>query len=312
MSRKPRLHIPSAYYHVMIRGNGGSDIFLEDVARCQFYLLMQEGVERFGHRIHAFCLMNNHVHLLIQVGDESLSRIMQNLSFRYTRWFNNKQGRIGHLFQGRFKALIVDEEHYLLELVRYIHLNPVRANMVSMPSDYAWSSHNAYLGKETLAWLESETVLSHFSSHESQAREIYAVFIASGIGEGFRPDFHRGLKDNRILGDDHFAEKVLLAESLPIAKAILDDCIKLVCDAYQLDNVALRRKGQQRQPSEARSVVAYLVQRHGKETLTDVAKYFERDVATMSTAVRRLEAKIKKDKNLQQIITNIETTLVKL
>jgi len=135
MARKPRLHYIGAVYHVMVRGNSGQNIFADDEDRYRFYLFLQEGVEKFGYRIHAFCLMNNHVHLAIQVGDKPLSRIMQTLCFRYTQWVNSRQKRVGHLFQGRYKAIVVDADAYLAELVRYIHLNPVRAKIVKTPED---------------------------------------------------------------------------------------------------------------------------------------------------------------------------------
>ena len=122
MARKSRIHYPGAVYHVILRGNGGQDIFFARQDRTRFYLLLQEGVERFGHRIHAFCCMTNHVHLAIQVAEIPLAKIMQNVSFRYTRHINNREKRIGHLFQGRYKALLIDADSYLLELVRYIHL----------------------------------------------------------------------------------------------------------------------------------------------------------------------------------------------
>ena len=114
MARKQRVHYPAALYHVIIRGNARQEIFFDDVDRSRFYLLIQEGLERYEHRIHAFCLMTNHIHLAIQVGDMPLSRIMQNISFRYTQWINWWYKRSGHLFQGRFKAVLVkrgrDEE----------------------------------------------------------------------------------------------------------------------------------------------------------------------------------------------------------
>ena len=129
MARKSRIHFPGALFHVMLRGNDGADVFFSAEDRARFYMLMQYGVERFGHRIHAFCLMTNHIHLAIEVADKPLSAIMQNLSFRYTQWLNWKRKRSGHLFQGRFKAVLVEADSYLLELVRYINLNPVRAGM---------------------------------------------------------------------------------------------------------------------------------------------------------------------------------------
>ena len=158
MARKSRVHYPGAVYHVMLRGNRGQPIFFSDEDRCRCYLLLQEGTVRFEYRVHGFCLMDNHLHLAIQVGDIPLSKIMQNLSFRYTRWVNKHQQRLGHLFQGRYHAILVDQDSYLLELVRYIHLNPVRAKWVDRPEDYPWSSHQAYLNAEAIPWLTTDWV----------------------------------------------------------------------------------------------------------------------------------------------------------
>jgi putative transposase len=105
MIRKPRLHVPGGLYHVRLRGNGEQDIFSDDEDRYHLYLLIQQGVERYGYRVHGFCCMTNPIHLAIQVAEDPLSGIMQNLSFRYTRWINNKQARMGHLFQGRYKGV---------------------------------------------------------------------------------------------------------------------------------------------------------------------------------------------------------------
>lgn len=148
MARKPRLHVSGGLYHVMLRGNGGQAIFFTDADRYHLYLLLQEGIERYGHRVHGFCCMSNHIHLAVQVADIPLAKIMQNLSFRYTRWINQRKKRVGHLFQGRYKAILVDADSYLLQLVCYIHLNPVRANMVKRPEHYRWSGHRAYIGRE--------------------------------------------------------------------------------------------------------------------------------------------------------------------
>jgi REP element-mobilizing transposase RayT len=116
MARKPRLHVPAGFYHVILRGNGGQDIFFAKADRTKFLLLLQEISERFLCRLHAFCLMSNHIHLVIQVGETPLAKIIQNISFRYTRFINKRIKRVGHLFQGRYKALLVDADTYLLEL----------------------------------------------------------------------------------------------------------------------------------------------------------------------------------------------------
>jgi putative transposase len=210
MARKPRVHYPGALYHVILRGNDGQGIFFDDKDRTRFYFLIQEGIERFGHRIHAFCLMTTHVHLAIQVGEVSLSRILQNLSFRYTRWTNWRHNRSGHLFQGRYKAVLVDADAYLLELTRYVHLNPVRAGMVTEPEDYPWSGHRGYLGLEAIPWLTTEWVLGQFSGRLLAARRAYRGFVSEGKGEGWRAEYDKGSDtDSRILGDDAFIDRML-------------------------------------------------------------------------------------------------------
>ncbi|MDQ6991308.1 MAG: transposase [Mariprofundaceae bacterium] len=309
MARQPRIHIDGGYYHVMLRGNGGDEIFSNDADRYHFFMLLQEGVKRFEHRIHAFCLMSNHVHLVIEVGNIPLSKIMQNLSFRYTRWFNNHQKRTGHLFQGRFKALLIDEDHYLLELVRYTHLNPVRAGMVKSPSAYSWSSHLAYTGEQTVPWLTSDTVLSHFSSHLDAARKSYASFVMDGLSESHRAEFHTGGKDRRVLGNDRFAEQVL-EHSLNTRRTLtLDECLAHVCKVYELETSALSERTRVRKHSEARAVVAWLMGKFSEESLTMMATYFHRDVATMSTAVRKLEKRLITDSEFKKKIDLIHDNI---
>jgi len=310
MARKPRIHISGGYYHVMLRGNGGADVFFNEEDRYRFYLLMQEGVERYGHRVHAFCLMSNHVHLVIQVGDVSLSRIMQNLSFRYTRWVNGQRKRTGHLFQGRFKAILVDEDSYLLELVRYTHLNPVRAGIVKDIGDYPWSSHAAYMGGETIPWLETETVLSRFSDRLTEARQRYAEFIADGMTEGHRSEFHSGLADVRVLGNDGFTERALAGSEKLVPKYTFEACVAVVCQHYQLRPEELSAEGRRRKPAEARAVVAWLIRRHGDMTLAEVAKRFGRDAATISTSILRLENKMRVSDEFLVMISSIELSML--
>jgi REP-associated tyrosine transposase len=209
MARKPRIHFPGAFYHVILRGNAGQPVFIDDADRYRFYLLMQEVTVKFGCRVHAFCCMTNHIHIALQVGTLPLSRIMQNISLRYTTWINRKYHRTGHVFQGRYKAILLDADSYLLELVRYIHLNPVRAGIVSQPTEYPWSGHNTYLGKEELPWLTTEWVLSQLSAEISLARKGYYEFVLAGMDECRRSKFNSGLLEGRILGDDCFADEVL-------------------------------------------------------------------------------------------------------
>ncbi|MRR58400.1 MAG: transposase [Deltaproteobacteria bacterium] len=287
MARKPRIHYPSAYYHVILRGNARQDIFSDDTDRYRFYLLLQEGAERFGHRIHAFCLMTNHVHLVVQVADKPLSKIMQNLSFRYTRWVNWRQNRSGHLFQGRYKSVVVDGDEYLLELVRYTHLNPVRAGIAETASAYRWSSHAAYCGNETIPWLTTEFVLAGFSPKLAAACKRYAAFVSEGEGEGHRPEFHgRGSDDTRVLGDSSFVERVLSeAEEIPLQSRMTPVCLaQIVAAYYRLPDL----HGRSHRHAEARAVCAWVAQETGICTLTEVARIFHRDISTVSAGARRI------------------------
>ena len=181
MTRKPRIHYPGAVYHVILRGNAGEPIFFEDCDRYRFYPILQHTAEKFGCRIHGFCLMTNHAHFIMQVGDMPLSRIMQNISQRYTKWVNYSQGRTGHIFQGRYKALLLGADEYLLEIVRYIHLNPVRAGMVATPEDYLWSGHRAYLGMENIPWLNSDWTLLILSNKLDSANHLRQLAFSINV-----------------------------------------------------------------------------------------------------------------------------------
>lgn len=311
MARKPRIHENGGVYHVMLRGNGGQDIFFDDDDRRHFYLLLQQGIARYGHRIHGFCLMSNHVHLAIQVGEEPLAKIMQNLSFRYTRWINQKQNRIGHLFQGRYKAIMVDRDAYLLELVRYIHLNPVRAKLVRQPQNYPWSGHRAYLRQEALAWLTTDWVLGQFSSRIAASRKRYETFLQEGRSEGRRDEFHcGGDNDQRVLGDDGFAERVLNISCAPAKHITLEKLIKFVCHEYRLAESDLAAAGRERLTSEARCIIGWLAQMSGRITLTEVGERFGRDVTTLSRGVQKLGLKAKTSKALAKRLADFNNTIM--
>jgi len=209
MARKTRIHYPGAVYHVILRGNAGQNVFREDQDYLRFNRLIGEGHNLYKHRIHAFCLMPNHVHLVIQVEETPLSKIMQNLSQRYTSWFNRKNAVSGHVFQGRYKANLIDADPYLLEVIRYIHLNPVRAGLTSFPEHYPWSSDRSYSADAKNPWLTTDWLLSLFSDNQRQARKYYKRFLYEEIGEPRRIEFHRGSANGRILGNERFLEASL-------------------------------------------------------------------------------------------------------
>lgn len=291
MARKPRLHVPGGLYHVILRGNARQDVFFTPSDRAYFHALLAEGVARFGYRVHAFCLMTNHVHLALQMGRQPLSKGLQNLSLRYTRHINRSQDRVGHLFQGRYKALLVDADSYGLELVRYIHLNPVRARLVSDPADYAYSGHLDYLGKRALSFLTTDWVLSQFDQRVAVARGRYARFVAGGMSEGHRSEFHRGSEESRVVGDDRFVERALQASGEPARarRVDLDHVVAYVCKGSGLAERELWKAGKNRAASQARALIGWLAATSGSATLSEVARRLKRDISAISRAVTQLE-----------------------
>lgn len=177
MGRPPRIHYPGAIYHVMGRGNQGKSIFFDTPAKKRFLRLLGAASKRYETVLHAYCVMTNHFHLLVQVGEMPLGKMMQVVLGRFGRYFNWRLGTSGHAFQDRYKAIVCERDAYLLTLLRYIHLNPVRAGIVNNADEWPWSSHLAYLGS-TDSIVSTEFCLSLFSGPRSSC-ESYASFIAA-------------------------------------------------------------------------------------------------------------------------------------
>ena len=182
MARPLRLEYPGAIYHLTSRGNAREDIYLDETDRGQFLSVLSETVKRYNWLCHAYCLMSNHYHLLVETPDPNLSLGMRHLNGVYTQTFNRRHHRTGHVFQGRFKSIIVERGPHLLELCRYIVLNPVKAGMVEQPGKWKWSSYNETTGAGKPAdLLTTEWVLSQFSNKRSEARKRYTEFVTDGM-----------------------------------------------------------------------------------------------------------------------------------
>ncbi len=293
----------------MIRGNGGDDIFFSDDDRTYFIFLLQEGIQKYSHRIHAYCQMTNHVHLVIQVRDTPLSRVMQNVCFRYTRFINARQKRMGHLFQGRYKSILIDRDNYLAELIRYIHCNPVRAKIVKMPEFYSWSSHNAYLGEKACSWLTTDFVLSQFDNNREVAINLYQNFVKADMNEGHRKEFHTGLSRGH-LGDDKFCEHAhIMAREELKNRWSYDQVINSVCIIYGISTELLCEPGKRQPAAEARAVAAYLVQNNQYLSLTKLGEILCRDLSALSRAAGRLRDRIKRDSGLKNRMISIKKHL---
>ena len=302
MARKPRLHFPGAVYHVTLHGNGNQQVFLDATDRTRFLLLIQEGIEKFGHKVHAYCLMPTYLRLVVEVADVPLSRVMQQLGFRYTRWFNDWHQQAGHLFQGRYKAILIDPEKYLLDLVRAVHLTPAREGAESDPMRYAWSSHRAYCGREKVVWLSTERTFLQIEETGIRALMQFHAYVNEGLAHKQMTDFSTGgPSDPRILGEEEFVRGVMkLSRQKYFPKINPDRVFRIVLERYKLTEDDLAAPGKNRQCAEARAYLAWLFLETGCGTLTALGERLGRDVSSLSSAVRRLQLKTKKDEQLAE------------
>jgi REP element-mobilizing transposase RayT len=196
---------------VILRGNHREALFGNSQDRCALNDIVADVSSRFEIRIHAFCWMSNHLHALLQIADRPLGQVMQRIAARYSRYRHKSLRTTGHLFERRYRAKLVDVDAYFLALLRYIHLNPVKARIVRDPADYPWSSHRAYLGTEPIAWLTTTFGLSLFSTDLARARRAYRQFILQSSADELNPEEQSHPDDPRILGTDAFIASIPLA-----------------------------------------------------------------------------------------------------
>jgi REP element-mobilizing transposase RayT len=281
MARPLRIEFPGALYHVTARGDRRDDIYLDDEDRRAFLGLFGQVCRRFDWACHAYCLMTNHYHLLVETRRANLSRGMRQLGGVYTQRFNRRHGQVGHVFQGRYHAILVDKEPHLLELCRYVALNPVRAGLTKTAGQWPWSSFNATLGRARAPdWLDSDWLLGRFGRKRSAARAAYGEFVAEGPGQdAVWQDLNRQI----YLGDDRFVAR--LQRLTGGAGEDLGEIPKAQrrAPAAPLSDYAARYREPHRAMAEAFASGAY--------TLKAIGAHFGVHYSTVSRAVRAHEAK---------------------
>ena len=207
MARKPRIEITGGLYHIITRGNNRRRIFGSEDDYLKFLAFLESQKAKRPFYLYAYCLMPNHVHLLTEMLDDPMSRVMHGLLTGYSQYYNRKYKKIGHLFQGRYKAILCQTDRYLGELVRYIHLNPVRAKMVARAEDFEYSGHGAYLGLDRSGLVDAEPVLRHFGANKKRAIEVYAEFVNAALGEKSQKEYYLA-SEGRMLGSEEFLDEV--------------------------------------------------------------------------------------------------------
>jgi REP element-mobilizing transposase RayT len=277
MARPLRLEYPGALYHVTSRGDGREDVFLDDPDREAFLELLGEVCGRFAWTVYAYCLMTNHYHLLIETAEPTLSRGMRQVNGVYTQRFNRRHDRVGHVFQGRFKAILVQRDAYLLELCRYVVLNPLRAGMTGDPGQWPWTSYHATVGEVPApAWLDADWVLGQFGQTRSRAQAAYRRFVGEGLG---RPSPWSEVRHQIVLGDAAFAARFGGVEE--------KDALREVPKAQrQLVSASLAEIATNSPDRDQAMARAY---RSGVYTMKAIAEHFGVHYITVSRAVRRVE-----------------------
>jgi len=313
MARRPRIHFAGALYHVISRGNRRQGIFRDEKDLKRLLTYLSHCKIRFPFRLYAYALMKNHIHLFLEVERVPLSKIMQSLLFRYTQYFNRRYRQVGHLFQGRYKAIICDKDAYLLELVRYIHLNPVRARVVKRPEDYVWTGHLSYLGKREEDLIDEGFVLDQLGGNRSSARRRYRRFVWDGMTGGHEKKYYQ-VKDQRYLGEDAFVERIERERKeagdwmyeIPLEVISREVARAIGCREDELHSVRRSRQG-----SLGRGMVAYLARRISGYRVKEIADHFRRSPVAVSEAITKVEDHLREDTGFAKGVRILSQNLIK-
>jgi putative transposase len=304
-----RVELAGAVYHVIARGNERKAIFRDDLDRNVYLERLAQCRSRFQFRVLGYCLMNNHVHLALERGPVAISRAMLALQSFYVQRFNFRHKRVGHLFQGRYKAFLVQDERYLFALLRYIHLNPVRARLVDRPEAYRWSSDRFYRDGKGMPWLDVDVALEKLAHKREEAVSVYRRLMASRDQQTYEDIPTYGVV---IKGERRFAERTLVAvgeaRRLPTAWTP-ESFAESVAHAAGLSVEHLIRPGRSGKESRARLTAAYLGRREAGFSIARMAKCFGREESTFNRGVRRLENLIDRDESVRANVERIASCL---
>jgi len=321
MSRPLRIVYPGAWYHVMNRGRRAENIFLDKLDYKMFVELLQETSEAWNIRIAAYSLMPNHYHMLIQTPNANISRAMRHVSGVYTQRFNGRHHYDGQLFRGRYKSILVHGDSYLLQLVRYIHRNPLKAGLVEDMDTYVWSSHKAYLSiAKKWNWLHKEFILDLLTSDKKARINTYRRFVAIDEDEKLLRTMERK-KWPSLLGPQEFIDWVKSSyrdlqgsDEMPQIRELgidSDGIIRRVCDYYNIKRKDLF-KSKRGNFNEPRCVAVYLMRKLRRDRLKEIGKVFGMEkYSSVSSIIERLDSRMRKDLKLKMRVNKMEEQLTK-
>ena len=321
MSRPLRIEYPGAWYHVMNRGRRREKIFASPKDYEMFIVVLQEAVEMWNLKVAAYCLMPNHYHLLLHTPDGNISRCMRHINGVYTQRYNRWYKKDGQLFRGRYKTAVVDGDNYLLEVLRYIHRNPLNAGLVKSLNDFKWSSHRGYTSRaKKWDWLYKDFLLSIFSEKSRPAKKAYTEFALQTAPEKIAK-FYSKKNLASFLGDDDFKEWIKekfqdfrFHQEIPEANVLGPDPEKimdLVSRRFKIKKESLTKskRGTENVP---RDIAVYLLRIYSKETLTEVGRYFNiTNYSTVSSIIERVKTRKATDKAFANQLKKLEKNLGK-
>ncbi|MDD5132042.1 MAG: transposase [bacterium] len=334
MPRDKRLELPGAVYHVIVRGLERREIYKDATDRKEFLRRLEKGLRETGDQCYGWVLMPNHFHLLIRSGTKPLNELMRGLLTGYALYFNRRHRRSGYLYQGRYKSILCQEDAYLLELVRYIHLNPMRGRLVKdliELNKYPWSGHSVIMGHHKLPWQETGELLSMFGQKKCEAVARYLEFVKDGLAMGKRDDLTGGglirsaggwegvllLKkakerwqgDERILGDGDFVSQILKISEEELERKeklrregwTLDKLAERVCELMSIKKDELLRRSRLNNISRGRALFSYWASKELGVSGQEIAKYMGISNGPVSKGIRQGE-KIAKNYKLKDIM----------
>jgi REP element-mobilizing transposase RayT len=310
MARRPRIEIADGLYHVIARGNERKAVFHDDRDRERYLERIALYRQRFGFGLLAYCLMDNHVHLAIETGSTPLSRVMLALQSSYTQAFNRRHARVGHLFQGRYKAFLVEKEQYWLALLRYIHENPIKAGMVDRPERYAWSSDRFYRCGRGPEWLDLDRGLSWLGRRRSEACRAYCRLMGEQISDPYE---NLAGVAQLIKGNEDFVRSILeTKDDRELVRRALrvDRVAQIVAEEEGLDLVYLRGVSRRRNASRARAIIGHLAKVYGRIPYTTTADFFNRDASTLAKDIRAFEALLQRTPSEREHLERLKTRLI--
>ncbi len=287
MARRLRLHVPDGCYHVTLRGNHREPIFFERSDRALLDYVVGDTVSATGLRIHAYCWMTNHLHMLAQVADEPLGRSILRIASLYARKVQRRFETTGHLFERRYRCVIVDADRYLQAVVRYIHLNPVDARLVADPADYPWSSHRNYLGRAGAPWVTTEFTLGRLGSTREESLAAYRKLMRMDTDGAASATLPVNRKFHGVLGDDDFAKRIAAQAVRPLPSRSLDELMVACTARFGLSEDQLASPSKARPLSLARAWLAHEVVAEKVTSISALARRLGRSEAALRQLLAR-------------------------